>query len=86
MKVKIATLLLCMAFLMPVVAQQMTDSFFNYQDVGRAINKTPVPTYHDTEVGFNNMNVNAAPINGGLLPLTLVSFVYLLIRRKEEVK
>ena len=81
MKVKIATLLLCMAFLMPVVAQQKTDSFFNYQDVGRAINKTPVPTYHDTEVGFNNMNVNAAPINGGLLPLTVVSFVYLLIRR-----
>lgn len=86
MKVKIATLLLCMAFLMPMVAQQKTDSFFNYQEVGRAINKTPVPTYHGSEVGFINMNVNATPLNGGLLSLTVVSLVYLLIRRKEVVK
>ena len=86
MKVKIATLLLCMAFLMPMVAQQKTDSFFNYQDGSRAVNKTPVPTYYDSEVGFSNMNVNATPLNQGILPLTVVSFVYLLIRRKEEMK
>ena len=86
MKVKIATLLLCMAFLMPMVAQQKTDSFFNYQEVGRAINKTPVTTYYDSEVGFSNMNVNATPLNGGLLSLAVVSLVYLLIRRKEVVK
>lgn len=86
MKVKIATLLLCMAFLMPMLAQQKTDSFFNYQEVSRAINKTPVPTYYDSEVGFTNMNVNATPLNGGLLLLTVISFVYLLIRRKEVMK
>lgn len=86
MKKKIATLVLCVAFFMPMIAQQKTDSFFNYEGVSRAINKTPVPTYYVTEVGIDNMNVNATPLNGGLLSLSLVSFVYLFLKRKEVVK
>lgn len=87
MKVKIATLLLCVAFSMPMIAQRKTDSFFSYQQVdSRLINTTPVPASFGEEMRINNMDVNATPLNDGLLVLTMVSLAYCLSRRKEVVK
>lgn len=86
MRKKITTLVLCTILSIPLMAQLKTDAFFNYQVVERAIDYTPVNVYYDTEVGFNNMNINATPLDGEIFILTLVSFVYCLKRRKELAK
>lgn len=85
MKTKFATLLLCMFFVTHSKAQ--SDGFFKYQITERAINETPVPYFTREELGFQNMNVNAAPIGNGLLVLSAVSLIYVLSsRRKEDMR
>lgn len=84
MKTKFATLLLCMVFMLHGKAQ--SDGFFNYQSTERAINETPVPFYPKEEQGFQNMNVNAAPLGNGFVVLTSISLLYVFLRRKEELK
>ncbi len=85
MKTKFATLLLCMFFVTHSKAQ--SDGFFKYQITERAINETPVPYFTREDLGFQNMNVNAAPIGNGLLVLSAVSLIYVLSsRRKEDMR
>lgn len=85
MKTKFATLLLCMFFVTHSKAQ--SDGFFKYQITERAINETPVPYFTREELGFQNMNVNAAPIGNGLLVFSAVSLIYVLSsRRKEDMR
>ncbi len=85
MKTKFATLLLCMFFVTHSKAQ--SDGFFKYQITERAINETPVPYFTREELGFQNMNVNAAPIGNGILVLSAVSLIYVLSsRRKEDMR
>ena len=84
MKTKFATLLLCMFFMLHGKAQ--SDGFFNYQSTERAINETPVPFYPKEEQGFQNMNINAAPLGNGFVILSAVSILYVFLRRKEESK
>lgn len=85
MKTKFATVVLCMFFMLHGNAQ--SDGFFKYQISERAINETPVPYFTREELGFQNMNVNAAPIGNGLLVLSAVSLIYVLsLRRKEDVR
>lgn len=85
MKTKFATLLLCMFFVTHSKAQ--SDGFFKYQITERAINETPVPYFTREELGFQNMNVNSAPIGNGLLVLSAVSLIYVLSsRRKEDMR
>ena len=85
MKTKFATLLLCMFFVTHSKAQ--SDGFFKYQITERAINETPVPYFTREELGFQNMNVNSAPIGNGLLVLSAASLIYVLSsRRKEDMR
>ena len=84
MKTKFATLLLCMFFMLHGKAQ--SDVFFKYQSTERAINETPVPFYPKEEQGFQNMNINAAPLGNGFVILSAVSILYVFLRRKEESK
>lgn len=84
MKTKFATLLLCMFFVIHGKAQ--SDGFFNYQSAERAINETPVPFSPREEQGFQNMNINAAPLENGLVVLFTISLLYVFLRRKEELK
>ncbi len=82
MKTKIATLMLCLSFMLHSYAQ--SDGFFEYQDSERAINMTPVPFYMNEWQEFDNMNVNATPVGGGFLMLSMMSMLYAFSRRKEE--
>ena len=63
-----------------------SDGFFNYQSAEREINETPVPFSPREEQGFQNMNINAAPLENGLVVLTTISLLYFFIKRKEELK
>ena len=68
-------------------SKAQSDGFFKYQITERAINETPVPYFTREELGFQNMNVNAAPIGNGLLVLSAVSLIYVLSsRRKEDMR
>ncbi len=85
MKTKLATIVLCMFFMLHGNAQ--SDGFFKYQISERAINDTPTPYFTGEELGFQNMNVNAAPLGNGLILLSSVSLIYVLLsRRKENVR
>lgn len=85
MKVKITTLVLCVMLSVCVSAQQKHDSFFDYKDYERAIDMTPVPFQTSDGHGFNDMHVNA-PLGNGIFITVLISFAYILSKRKEEAK
>ena len=82
MGTKITTLMLCLVLSLSAIAQQKTDSFFNYQDVDRAIITTPVEFHIQDGIVIDNMNVNAAPVGSGLLILTMVSMLYFMMKKK----
>lgn len=84
MKTKLATLLLCMFFVLHGNAQ--SDSFFNYQTTEGGRYNTPVPFNTNEGQGIQNMNINATPTGSGTAILMATSLLYVALRRKEEEK
>lgn len=85
MKTKLATLLLCMSFMVHGSAQ--TDGFFSSNGFGESrIELYPYPAQTYDEVGFENMNVSTTPIGNGSLALIGLGLIYASLKRKEIVK
>ncbi len=84
MKTKLATLVLCMFFVLHGKTQ--SDSFFNYQSKESRAYGMSIP--FDTNEGqdIQNMNVNATPTGNGTIILMATSLLYAFFRRKEDVK
>ncbi len=89
MKVKIVTLMLCALFSVPMMAQRKSDAFFYYQNTGsRAIITTPVEYQISEAMEFERMNIAPVPvpIKNGVLSFAIFSSMYLVFRRKEDLK
>lgn len=90
MKTKITTLLLCVALSMPMKAQLKSDTFFYEPIFSSKINTTPTDygTYYAIE--FENMEIEpmpeSVPIKSGMLLLTIFSSMYVMFKRKENIK
>lgn len=75
------------------MAQLKTDSFFNYSvddaETRKIYGDESLRRYSFnfvSDIEFSNMNMGTAPVGEGLVILTSISMIYLVIRRKEDVK
>ena len=87
MKKKITTLVLFVVMSSSVMAQQKSDSFFNYNTYGETridMRDLPVETLGTS---FSDMNIYVdAPIGNGLFILMCIGVVYAMFKNKEVVK
>ena len=87
MKTKVTALLLFVVMSLSVMAQQKTDSFFNYDTYSESRLDTRVLPAETLGTSFTNMNVNVdAPVGNGLFILTCVGVFYVVLKKKEVVK
>lgn len=88
MKLKIATLLLCMSILIHADAQRSTDYYFfsDFHSDTRAVNETVVPINTWGEIGFDDMIIESAPVSDGLLILSGLCLIYMALKRKEVLR
>lgn len=85
MKTKLATLMLCMFFMLCGKAQ--SDGFFNSNGLGQdRLNLYPYPAQTFDEIGFDNMNVSTTPVGNGSLALLGIALIYASLKRKEDVR
>lgn len=85
MKTKLATLMLCMFFMLCGKAQ--SDGFFNSNALGEGrLNLYPYPAQTFDEIGFDNMNVSTTPVGNGSLALLGIALIYASLKRKEDVR
>ncbi len=84
---KVATLLLFVVVSYSVMAQQKSDSFFNYDTYSESRIDTRVLPVETLGTSFSDMNVNVdAPIGNGLYVLICVGALYALLKNKEVVR
>ena len=84
---KVATLLLFVVVSCSVMAQQKSDSFFNYDTYSESRIDTRVLPVETLGTSFSDMNVNVdAPIGNGLYILTCVGALYAIFKNKEVVR
>ena len=87
MKKKITTLVLFVVMSSSVMAQQKSDSFFNYSTYGETRLDMRVLPIETLGTSFADMNVNVdAPIGNGLFILMCIGVVYAMLKKKEVVK
>ena len=87
MKKKVTTLILFVVMSSSVMAQQKSDSFFNYNTYGETRIDTRVLPVETLGTSFADMNVNVdAPIGNGLLILICIGVVYAMLKNKEVVR
>jgi hypothetical protein len=84
---KVATLLLFVVVSCSVMAQQKSDSFFNYNTYSESrIDKRVLPV-ETLGTSFSDMNVYVdAPIGNGLYILICVGALYAIFKNKEVVR
>lgn len=84
---KVATLLLFVVVSCSVMAQQKSDSFFNYDTYSESrIDKRVLPV-ETLGTSFSDMNVYVdAPIGNGLYILICVGALYAIFKNKEVVR
>ncbi len=84
---KVATLLLFVVVSFSVMAQQKSDSFFNYDTYGESrIDKRVLPV-ETLGTSFSDMNVIVdAPVGNGLYILICVAALYAIYKNKEVVR
>ena len=84
---KVATLLLFVVVSYSVMAQQKSDSFFNYDTYSESRIDTRVLPVETLGTSFSDMNVNVdAPIGHGLYILICVGALYAIFKNKEVVR
>lgn len=88
MKKKVTTLVLFVVMSSSVMAQQKSDSFFNYNTYSETRVDTRVLPVETLGTSFADMNVNvdAAPIGDGLLILMCIGVIYAMLKNKEVVR
>lgn len=85
MKTKLATLVLCVLFMLHGKAQ--SDGFFTSDGLGQdRLNLYPYPSQTSEEIGFDNMNVSTTPVGNGSLALLGLGLIYVSLKRKEDVR
>jgi hypothetical protein len=84
---KVATLLLFVVVSCSVMAQQKSDSFFNYDTYSESRIDTRVLPVETLGTSFSDMNVNVdAPIGNGMFILVAVGFIYTMLKKKEVTR
>lgn len=84
---KVATLLLFVVVSCSVMAQQKSDSFFNYDTYSESRIDTRVLPVETLGTSFSDMNVNVdAPIGNGLFILMCIGILYTFLKNKEVVR
>lgn len=84
---KVATLLLFVVVSYSVMAQQKSDSFFNYDTYSESRIDTRVLPVETLGTSFSDMNVNVdAPIGNGLFILMCIGILYTFLKNKEVVR
>ena len=84
---KVATLLLFVVVSYSVMAQQKSDSFFNYDTYSESRIDTRVLPVETLGTSFSDMNVNVdAPIGNGLYILICVGALYAIFKNQEVVR
>ena len=87
MKKKVTTLVLFVVMSSSVMAQQKSDSFFNYNTYGETRLDTRVLPVETLGTSFADMNVNVdAPIGNGVYILMCIGVIYAMLKKKEVVK
>lgn len=85
MKTKLATLVLCVFFMLHGKAQ--SDGFFTSDGLGQdRLNLYPYPSQTSEEIGFDNMNVSTTPVGNGSLALLGLGLIYVSLKRKGDVR
>lgn len=84
---KVATLLLFVVVSCSVMAQQKSDSFFNYDTYSESRIDTRVLPVETLGTSFSDMNVNVdAPIGNGMFILVAAGFIYRMLKKKEVTR
>ena len=87
MKKKVTTLVLFVVLSSSVMAQQKSDSFFNYNTYGETRIDTRVLPVETLGTSFADMNVNVdAPVGDGLFILMCIGVIYAMLKNKEVVR
>ena len=87
MKNKVTTLVLFVVLSSSVMAQQKSDSFFNYDIYSETRLDTRVLPVETLGTSFADMDVNVdAPVGNGLLILMCVGVIYAMLKNKEVVR
>lgn len=84
---KVTTLLLFVVMSFSSMAQQKTDSFFNYDAYGESrLDKRILPA-ETLGTSFTDMNVLVdAPVGNGLFLLMCIGVLYAVLKNKEVVR
>lgn len=84
---KVTTLLLFVVMSFSLMAQQKTDSFFNYDTYSESRLDTRVLPVETLGTSFSDMDVNVdAPIGNGLYILMCIGVLYAVLKNKEVVR
>lgn len=87
MKNKVTTLVLFVVLSSSGMAQQKSDSFFNYDTYSETRLDTRVLPVETLGTSFSDMDVNVdAPVGNGLLVLMCVGVIYAMLKNKEVVR
>ncbi len=87
MKNKVTTLVLFVVLSSSGMAQQKSDSFFNYDTYSETRLDTRVLPVETLGTSFCDMDVNVdAPVGNGLLVLMCVGVIYAMLKNKEVVR